>query len=85
MACERPVIGTACGGVDDILTTPGIGWITGNGEEIAGFEQAMREILDASSDSRLEIGKHARRHVEQNFSVDVQLDKQVDALLGPYA
>lgn len=85
MACERPVIGTACGGVEDILTTPQVGWITGNDEEIGGFEAAMREVLNACPNVRRQMGERARQHVEKNFSVDIQLDKQVDALLGRYA
>ncbi len=85
MACQRPVIGTACGGVDDILTDPQVGWITGNDEQMSGFEDAMRELLSVSPDCRSRIGERARRHAEQRFNINIQLDKQVDALLGPYA
>ena len=84
MACERPVIGTACGGVDDILTDPAAGWIVPNEDELTGFGQALREVLALPAGQRALTGEQARRHVEINFDIDKQADRQIDALLGPF-
>lgn len=85
MACERMVIGTACGGVDDILTDPAVGWIVPNEDKLEEFGQAMREVLALPAERRAEVGVRARRHTMANFNVEQQADRQIDALLGSFA
>lgn len=71
MACERPVVGTAVGGILDLLSQPGTGCLVPAGDVSALAETTIR-LLD-NSEERQEIGRAARNWVCQNYSPEKEL------------
>ena len=71
MACERPPVATAVGGVPEALSEPGVGWLTPPGDSEA-FLAALDEATGLDAGRRREIGRAARRHVVARFNAAVQ-------------
>ena len=65
---ERPIIGSAVGGIPDIVRPGETGWLVppGDSEAIAG---AVLEIA-RDPDSALGIARKGRRFVEERFSLE---------------
>ena len=84
MACERPCIGTDAGGVSEILTEPGIGWLIER-DAMNEFGAAMLIVSRLSAPERAAVGEQARAHVGHHFERRRQVDRLVDAILGPFA
>lgn len=72
MASGCCVIANAVGGVPEVLTSPGCGWLVlpGNSER---FLQAMRAAMLKSPRQREEMKWRARAHVQAHFDADEQL------------
>ncbi len=78
---ERPAIVTRIGAVGEtVLARPEVGE-----DEITGWKvqpgdagamaRALRECLELSPESRRQVGRRARLHVEQNFSLEQMCEK----------
>ena len=72
MAVERPVIASNSGGVPEFVTSDLVGHLV-SPENALGFAQAALELLDNPAE-RERMGKAARKHIENNFSVDRQVE-----------
>lgn len=71
MALHRPVIGTYVGGIPELVHPGKHGWLVppGDAEQLAN---AMRECLDAPSETLMRMGKAARERVLDRHNVDDQ-------------
>lgn len=65
MACGRPVIVSAAGGVMELIQD-GIDAIAVKPQDVTGLARAMRELID-SPGRRIELGKAARASAEARF------------------
>jgi glycosyltransferase involved in cell wall biosynthesis len=81
MATERPCVGCDVGGVGEVLSNPGVGWLVPAGDADA-FGRAMRECMNAGHATLARMGADARAHVEHNFHRARQLDRLADVVLG---
>lgn len=77
MACERPVIATDCGGVKEIVYNHG--FLVEPKDSNLLFE-ALNKVLDMCDIEKSLIGKSARTHIIENFS----LKNNVDAYIRLY-
>ena len=68
MANGLPVIGTRCGGVEDIIK-PGTGWLV-RPEDPAALAQALDEALSTSPERLREMGEHARELMSRRFRIE---------------
>jgi glycosyltransferase involved in cell wall biosynthesis len=66
MACGLPVVGADANGVEDVVGDVGIVVPTGDAEALA---RALRELL-SDGDRRAELGRRARRRVEERFGLE---------------
>ena len=80
MACGRPVLGSAAGGIRDVVE-PGRSGLLLELAELDGFAAAALEAAALPAERRAELGREARRRVETAFS----LDTEREALLAAYA
>jgi colanic acid/amylovoran biosynthesis glycosyltransferase len=75
-ACGLPVVATAVGGVPELVQPNLTGFCTPPGDAVA-FADALAELF-SKPELRLRLGRAARQHVEQHFSIQ----KQISSLLG---
>jgi glycosyltransferase involved in cell wall biosynthesis len=59
------------GGIPEVLSEPGLGWLVTPGDGEA-FMASVRAALQAGSEKRVQIGSSARAHVQAHFRADVQ-------------
>ena len=76
-AMERMVIGTAIGGSLETVIDGKTGWLV-KPEDKDKFAETIDMILDMPIKKRLEIGKKARKHIINDFTVDKMCEKTVD-------
>lgn len=74
MACELPIIATDSGGPREILQNGRWGILVPprNPEALA---EAMLQVMSLPAEERLQMGKAARRHVENNYSFERIVDR----------
>jgi glycosyltransferase involved in cell wall biosynthesis len=66
MALGRPCIGTAVGGIPEVIEHGVTGWVTGTGpQELAA---ALGKLV-TSAEARRAMGEAGRRRVERSFAV----------------
>lgn len=75
-AMERMVIGTAIGGSLETVIDKKTGWLI-NLEDKEKFAETIDMLLDMPINTRIEIGKRAREHIVNNFTVDKMCEKTV--------
>lgn len=76
-AMERMVVGTAIGGSLETVIDGKTGWLV-EPEDKDKFATIIDMILDMPIEKRLQIGKEAREHIVNNFTVDKMCEKTVD-------
>ena len=76
-AMERMVIGTAIGGSLETVIDGKTGWLV-KPEDKNKFAETIDMILDMPIEKRLEIGKKARKHIINDFTIDKMCEKTVD-------
>lgn len=76
-AMERMVIGTAIGGSLETVIDGKTGWLV-KPEDKDKFAETIDMILDMPIEKRLEIGKKARKHIINDFTIDKMCEKTVD-------
>lgn len=79
MACGCCAVAMGVGGVRDVLTDPGIGWIVPRGDRV-NFMRAMKAALALGAEGRAEMGRRARAHIVNNFRSAEQYAKLVDVI-----
>lgn len=79
MAAETCCIATAVGGIPEILSDPGLGWLVPPDDEDAFF-LAVRDAVNTPAAERREIGRRARAHVVRSFDGDAQLSRLAELL-----
>jgi starch synthase len=82
MACGLPLVASDCLGVRDIITRPADGGIVVPLEDPAALAHALGALVQ-DQDLRLRLGRQARKHVEENFSLPVVGEKLRDFLNLP--
>ena len=80
MACGRPVLASAAGGIRDVVERGRSGLLL-ELAELDGFAAAALQAAALPEARRAELGREARRRVETAFSLDVERQ----ALLAAYA
>ncbi len=78
MAMELPVVATSVGGIPEVLTNGGAGFLVPWGEP-ERLAECLCRVLDDSA-LRSAMGRAARKRVEESFSID----RMVDELQGIY-
>jgi len=68
MACGRPVVSTKCGGPETLVLDDETGFLTPV-EEKEALARGMVRLVE-NPERRSEMGKNARRRVEQHFSIE---------------
>ena len=76
-AMERMVVGTAIGGSLETVIDGKTGWLV-KPEDKDKFAEIIDMILDMPIEKRLQIGKKARKHIINDFTVDKMCEKTVD-------
>lgn len=71
MACERYVIATDCGGVNEVVGQCGV--LINKKDHIA-LADKLTQALDMSIEQRREIGKLARKHIINNYSLNTNVE-----------
>ena len=66
MACERPVVASAVGGIKEVVVPGETGLLVPPAEPVA-LAEALKKVL-ADRDLALEMGKKGRKRVEERFS-----------------
>jgi glycosyltransferase involved in cell wall biosynthesis len=79
MACGRCSVATAVGGVPEVLSRPGLGWLVPAGDRDA-FATAMVDATSLTRAQRTTIGASAREHVLANFNATVQFNLLADVI-----
>lgn len=79
MACGCCPVATGVGGVPEILSGPGLGWLVPP-DDAEAFFRAMKAALDLPPDQRLAMAARARAHVVQNFNAAVQYTRIAELL-----
>ena len=74
MACESPVVCFGTSGLTDIVTHAKNGWVA-IPFSIESLAEKLEEAFQISPDERVVMGKNARRHVLDNFSISIVRDK----------
>lgn len=74
MACERLVVATDCGGVGEVISSNGFLVEPKNSILLA---QELNKALELSEDERASIGKAARRHIIDNYSLEKNVKKYI--------
>jgi glycosyltransferase involved in cell wall biosynthesis len=77
MACNCCPISTAVGGISEIISNPGVGWLLEPDDE-EGFFSAMKQTLQQSSTQLTEMGCRARKHIVDHFEAAGQYAAVVD-------
>jgi glycosyltransferase involved in cell wall biosynthesis len=81
MACAVPVIGTAVGGLPELIGAAGDRGLLIAPGDIAGLRSAIEKLL-ADPDLRMRMGAAGRAHVEANHNVVVQGQKLARLIAG---
>ena len=81
MASGRPVIACDSGGPRESILHGTTGYLCQ--PTAHGFAEAMTRLSDASLAKRSEMGKAARRHIEENFSRS-KLGDAIEEILTPF-
>ncbi|MDB4984644.1 MAG: glycosyl transferase group 1 [Patescibacteria group bacterium] len=87
MACALPVIATDVGGAREALTD-GVSGIIIEPKNAQVLAQKIGEMLELSKDAKRSFGDHARKTVEEKFSLQKMIDdyeKLYKKLLEPYS
>jgi glycosyltransferase involved in cell wall biosynthesis len=71
MATEKPIAATDVGGVRELLGDSGMIVSANNAGALA---QAMRAVMEMQAEERRELGRFARRRIEDSFSLDAIAD-----------
>lgn len=79
MACGCPVVAASVGGVPEILTDPGAGWLIRSGDQ-GELEAAMGRALCLDPVALRQMGDRARELVVQNFSAPERWREFVDVV-----
>ena len=75
-AMEKLLIATNHGGTCETVIDGKTGWLVepGNVEE---FKNTLEKVLDISDKQREEVTKSAKRHIQNNFSLDGMTSKTI--------
>jgi L-malate glycosyltransferase len=73
MALGKAVIATDCGGNRELVRSSELGWLV----EPRDHEQLLAAVLEVmeNPDRRAAVGRNARTHVRENFSLDARIDR----------
>lgn len=74
MSCGCPAVASAVGGVPEILSDPGLGWLVRPGDENA-LLAAMRSAVELEYEKIKWMGAKARAHVIRNFNASERFDE----------
>ena len=80
---ERPVVGSAVGGIMDQIAD-GTGILLPDPADLAAFGSAVRQLLDSPDDARL-MGKAGKEYIRENYLGDHHLARWaqlIDAVMG---
>lgn len=78
MASEVPPIAMRVGGVPEVLSDASCGWLSPDQD---AFSEAMLSVVQMSPAERSSLGARARRHVEEHFNAEVQLEQLAGSIL----
>ena len=79
MACGVPPVAMMTGGIQDVMTSPDLGWSAPAGDREA-FLRGMQAALDAGEAGRREAGRRAREHVVRHFEAGEQYGRLADEI-----
>lgn len=76
-AMGRPIIGTNHGGARETILKGETGWLVPP-KDANSMAVALREALSLDADQRKLLASKARKHVEENFTVEIMCSKTLD-------
>lgn len=79
MACERVVLSTAVGGIDEVIV-PGVNGFLADADDSA-FSAALARVCALTPEERARIGADARRTVERSHDARLQVPRVASAIL----
>ncbi|HTU03784.1 MAG TPA: glycosyltransferase, partial [Candidatus Sulfotelmatobacter sp.] len=79
MAAGCTPVAMGVGGIPEILSHPGLGWLVEPGDE-AGFSQAMRAALEVGPEQLTVRAGSARAHVVAHFNEQIQFGLLADCI-----
>lgn len=78
MACETPVVASNVSGYNEVIREDlPFSWMTKPGDP-KDLADKLRIVLDKDPDERRNLGRLARKHVGENFSLTKNIDHQAD-------
>ena len=77
---ERPVVGSAVGGIMDQIAD-GAGILLPDPADLAAFGSAVRQLLDSPDDARL-MGKAGKEHIRENYLGDHHLARWAQLIVA---
>jgi glycosyltransferase involved in cell wall biosynthesis len=83
MACGCCPIAMGVGGIPELVSDPGLGWLVAPGDR-QGFHTAMAAAACCSPEARLQIGSRARDYVIDHFNEKRLLGALVDLIEASY-
>ncbi len=78
-----PVVATNHGGAVEIIKGEKTGWLY-DLEDTKGMAAALDKALSCSKTKRMEISRAARKHIKENFSNDMMLEKIINLYRSLY-
>jgi glycosyltransferase involved in cell wall biosynthesis len=79
MACGCCSVASDVGGIPEVLSRPGLGWMV-PAEDVDAFTAALIEAADRTPEQRAIMGALARQHVVRHFSAAVQFNALADVV-----
>lgn len=79
MACERVVVATDCGGVNEVVGSQGFIVEPGNSEALAS---ELNRSLDLNAVERSKLGATARQRIIDNFSLEANVEAYLELYLA---
>jgi glycosyltransferase involved in cell wall biosynthesis len=81
MACARPAVATAVGGISEVIEDGRSGWLVPL-QELDRFAQAVDGVLSLPPENRDAVARAARGRVVRDFTPEAERDALLDLYRG---
>lgn len=77
-ACELPIVSTVHAGIPEAVLNGKSGWLVPE-HDVEGMAQHMLQLIK-NPDEAIQMGKAGRKHMEENYNLEVQIRKLFEVL-----
>jgi glycosyltransferase involved in cell wall biosynthesis len=75
LACGRPVLGSAVGGIPEIVNDPRLGWLTPAPLDATAIARTLRQVATVSRSEQQRQFNVCRRSAEERYSINTMVDR----------